>query len=48
MTTKTKKNKKNCSKVNLTKIIKIKGPDWFHDPSGEQLEIIEIKEEKEQ
>ncbi len=28
--------------------IKVKGPDWFHDPSGEELEIIHEDEESQE
>jgi len=40
------KEKENLfkGKFDYSKVI-VKGPDWFHDPSGEELEIIRAEEE---
>lgn len=50
MTDKNKEQEKENlfkGKFDLSKVT-FKGPDWFHDPSGEELEIIKEDEEKEQ
>lgn len=38
--------KENLFKGKFDKKKIAKGSDWFHDPSGEELEFVEIQEEK--
>lgn len=40
------KKKENLFKGKFDKKIIAKGSDWFHDPSGEELEFIEVEDEE--
>lgn len=40
------KEQENFLKERLKKKVRVEGPDWFHDPSGEELEFIYEDEEE--